>query len=205
MLPLPLLAAAAYAAVRRCAPLFAGAAVSWLLLVAATSELGYSGEERYMLPAAAGAAVLAGIGLAEATARAARSSRRLGRLATAGAAVLVAALFALALPAASTTAADLRHAAGLHRDLARAVAAAGGAERLRACGRVFAGRYRFPALAWRLDVHISDIAMEPRGPGVVFRSRLTRRSAAAPDPPTGFAPRAAAGDWSVFADCRSAR
>ncbi len=203
MVPLPLLLGAAYAALRGCATLLAGAAAVWLLLVAAMSEVGYSGEERYLVPAAAAVAVLAGVGLADAVAVVGRTMRPLRAAALAGALVLLAAPVAFALPDARRAAADLRHAAALHRDLERAVVAAGGEKVVRSCGRLFAGRYRFPALAWRLDVHIADVSMEPRAPGVLFRSRLTRTSAAIPDPPAGFVPRAVAGEWTVFADCRS--
>ena len=46
----------------------------------------------------------------------------------------------------------------------------------------YAGRYRFPAVAWRLGVPISRVALEPSSPGVVFRSRLTAARPADPDP-----------------------
>jgi hypothetical protein len=201
MLPAPLLAAAALAVARRRGLLLAGAAAAWVALVAVMSELGYSGEERYLVPAAAGVAVLAGGGLAEAAAALALRARWAGRAAVAGTAALLLALGTATIPGARGTAADLRHAARLHADLAQAVERAGGLERVRACGAPFAGRYRFPALAWRLRVHISEVSLDPGRSGVVFRSRLTPRSVPAPGLPAGYARVAAAGEWSVYARC----
>lgn len=109
---------------------------------------------------------------------------------------------ALAAPDVRRTAATLEHAAALHRDLGRAVETAGGVDRLLACGPPYAGRYRFPAIAWRLGVPISSVAREPSAPGVALRSRLTPTSAADPDLPDGFALVADGGEWDVLASCR---
>ena len=73
---------------------------------------------------------------------------------------------------------------------------------MRACGAPFAGRYRFPAVAWRVGVHISDVSMVPSGEGVVFRSRLTARGPRQPDVPVGYAELARAGSWEIHAVCR---
>lgn len=170
-----------------------------LALVAGMSELGYSGEARYLLPAAGPVAVLAGAGLAR-TLAAVPGPAPLA--AAGGAAVLVLSL-ALAVPDVRRTAATLEHAAALHRDLGLAVEDAGGAERLLGCGPPYAGRYRFPAVAWRLGVPISRVALKPSSPGVVLRSRLTVASPADPDPPAGFALLADGGEWDVLASCRT--
>jgi hypothetical protein len=78
---------------------------------------------------------------------------------------------------------------------------AGGRDRLRACGPTYAGRYRFPAVAWRLRVPISEVALTPSTPGVVLRSRLTATSSPEPDPPAGFALLADGGGWEVLTSC----
>jgi hypothetical protein len=201
MLPPALFAAAAVALVRRRARVLAVAAAAWVGLVAAMSELGYSGEERYLLPAAAAAGTLSGVGLAHLGA-AASARHSYGRPAAVTAAVaLFFALAALALPEARDAAADLRHAARLHHDLRAAVAAAGGADRLVACGAPYTGRYRFPAVAWRLRVPISALSLDPQSDGVVFRSPLTRRSEPAPLLPRGLERVAARGLWSIHARC----
>lgn len=195
---LPPLALAAVAALRRDRVVIALAAGAgaWVALVAALAEAGYSGEPRYLLPAAGPVAALAGAGLARATELTAA-----GRLV--GAAVLAASLV-LAAPEARRTATTLEHAATLHRDLGGAVEAAGGAQRLLACGTPYAGRYRFPAVAWRLRVPISEVALEPSAPGVVLRSRLTATSGSEPDPPAGFSLLADGGEWDVLASCAEA-
>ncbi len=197
---LPPLALAAPAALRR-DPLvlaLAGAAGAWVALVAGMAELGYSGEARYLLPAAGPVAVLAGAGLARGLAAVPGPAP----LAAAGGAAVLVCSLAVAVADVRRTAATLEHAAALHRDLGHAVEDAGGAELLLACGPPYAGRYRFPAVAWRLGVPISRVALEPSPPGVVLRSRLTAASPADPDPPAGFALVADGGEWDVLASCR---
>ena len=199
---LPPLAVAALAALGRDRVMLAlaGGAAAWVALVAAMAEIGYSGEPRYLLPAAAPLAVLAGAGLA----RLAVSAPGPGRIAAAAGAAAVAASVAVAGPEAGRVAATLEHAAALHGDLGRAVDVAGGAERLRACGPPYAGRYRFPAVAWRLGLPISEVALAPSAPGVVLRSRLTASSPPEPDAPAGFALLADGGEWDVLASCGKA-
>jgi hypothetical protein len=178
-------------------PLALGAAaVAWIVLVAAMAEVGYSGEARYLLPAAGPVAVLAGSGLALAAVRAPSP-----QLALAGASTVVLLTLALALPSARGDVRGVRYAAQLHRDLGAAVEQAGGARALRLCGAPAAGRYRFPSVAWRLGVHIADVRLEPSAPGVVFRSRLTRGSAVQPAAAAGFVPVVRAGTWEIRAAC----
>lgn len=175
------------------------ACVAWVALVAGVSELGYSGEERYLVPAAAAAAALAGIGVAWSVASAPGAKRAV----EAATAFAVAALVLVpAVPRVGDSARDVAYSADLHHDLSLAVADAGGASALRACGPPYAGRYRFPTVAWRLRVHISDVAMDPRPPGVVFRSRLRHEAAPSPDVPRGWTRIGRAGKWEVRARCR---
>jgi hypothetical protein len=209
MLPPPVLlatAATAFAALRRrerATLVLAGGALAWLVLVAVMSEAGYSGEERYLLPAAALAAVVAGVGAG--WAYDAARARVSPRLVAPAAAALVAGAVAVGLPAAGRLADDLAYAAELRRDLVVAVERAGGGESLRACGPLYAGRARFPLVAWHVDAHISDLDLEPAGRGVVFRSRLVREEAPAPAVPSGFRLLARAGAWEVHAACGASR
>jgi hypothetical protein len=195
---LPPLALAGLAALRRDRVVVALAtgALAWVAIVAAMAELGYSGEPRYLLAAAGPVAVLAGAGLARAAAALPGAVP-----AAAAAAAALAGSLVLAVPEARRSAATLEHAAALHQDLGRAVEEAGGHDRLRACGPPYAGRYRFPAVAWRLRVPISEVALTPSAPGVVLRSRLTATSSPEPDPPAGFALLADGGGWDVLASC----
>lgn len=177
----------------------AAGTAGWVALVAAMSEAGYSGEERYLLVAAALTAVLAGIGAGRLYAV---LSGRAPRLATAGAIATLAVSIAFAVPAARNLGDDLAYAAELRADLATAVERAGGTESLRDCGPLYAGRARFPLVAWHVDAHISDLSLAPRPPGVVLRSRLTPQEPVAPGAPAGFRLVARAGTWEVLATCR---
>jgi len=192
---------AAAIAVRRREPdllaLLAGL-LGWVALVALMSEAGYSGEERYLLPAAALAAVLAGLAAARLLDLAAE---RAPRLAAAGGAAAVTCAALLAVPAVRELGDELAYAADLRADLATAVEEAGGMQRLRACGPLYAGRARFPLIAWHADAHISDLSLHPRTPGVVLRSRLTPDEPAEPPAPRGFALAAQAGTWEVLTSC----
>ena len=170
----------------------AAAASAWVAVVAVLSELGYSGEERYLLPAAAAVAALAGIGAARGL-----RSRRVTAVALAAAVVATAPFSVIA---ARELVADVRDDAGLQHGLARAVAASGGADALR-CGSIAAGRYRFPLVAWHLHSSIADVDFAARR-GVVLRSRLRRNSPLEPPRPGArFNRVATAGGWEVWSTC----
>ena len=204
IVPLPVLALAAagvaLAAVRReRVPLaLAAGAAAWVALVAAMAEAGFSGEGRYLLAPAAVVAVLAGFAAGRAYTAVAAGSPRVA--APAAAAVLAVAL-AVSLPAARRLGNELAYAADLRADLAVAVDRAGGSERLRACGPLYAGRFRFPLVAWHVGAHISELDLAPRAPGVVFRSRLTPEEPTSPAVPAGYELAARAGAWEVHTAC----
>jgi hypothetical protein len=82
-----------------------------------------------------------------------------------------------------------------------AVDEAGGMSSLRDCGPLYAGRARFPLIAWHVDAHISDLSLEPRAPGVVLRSRLTADEPAEPAAPAEFTLVARSGTWEVLTSC----
>ncbi len=204
--PLVLTAAAAGIALARRArdrvtTCLAAGGLAWLALVAGMSELGYSGEARYLVPAAALTCVVGGTGAARLVEVVRAPAMRRAAAAAVVAALALAA--GLALPRARDAADHLAYAAELHRDLGAAVERAGGPARLRACGSPAAGRYRFPAVAWRVGVPISALGLEPRRPGVVFRSRLTRGSPPEPVVDGAFTPLASAGAWDVLGACAS--
>ncbi|HEV2772048.1 MAG TPA: hypothetical protein VGV57_04375, partial [Thermoleophilaceae bacterium] len=170
------------------------AGASWTLPVATMSELGFSGELRYLLPGIVLVVVAgtAGLFLAASAAR-----ERIGR--DPSGAFAAAAATALALTAVDRAdtigeqTARAGHGAALAADLDRAIERAGGPGRLRRCGPPHVGRYRGPMLAWALGVHKAEVGFSPSRPGVTFRSRLT--------PASRVEPSAAAADWRV----RSAR
>jgi hypothetical protein len=161
------------------------------------AQAGFSGEPRYALPGAALLAVAAGAGggrLAAAastgaTPRDTRAAHATGRLSRVVVATVVAATL-VALPARlGDHGRDLHRVADeaeLYGSLDDAVAAAGGAAALRACGRPATGRYRGPAVAYVLGVHKADVLTPapPAAGAVALRSRL-RRTAAVEPPAAG--------------------
>jgi hypothetical protein len=172
--------------------------LGWVALVALMSEAGYSGEERYLLVGAALASVLAGI-LAGRLLGAAAD--RAPRVAAAGAAAAVACAALVAVPPVRELGEELAYTADLRADLSAAVAEAGGPDHLRDCGPLYAGRARFPLIAWHVGAHISELSLEPRSPGVVLRSRLTPDEPAEPAAPAGFTLVARTGTWEVLTSC----
>lgn len=184
----------------------AGGGAAWILLVAAMSELGFSGEARYLLPAAALLTVagMAGpFGLLSALATRREGVRRVGGAALA--ATLALGLAVTALVRGDALRADLErvaYGAALAADLERAVARAGGAPSLVRCGPPYVGPYRGPMLAWALGVHKAEVGFEATRPGVAFRSRLGPESPLAPAGAGGrheLSPRT--GLWRIEAVC----
>jgi hypothetical protein len=168
------------------------ASLAWLALVAAMSQAGFSGEERYLIPAAAAACVAAGVAWST------LFERR--------AAVVAFAVLALApLPWVAVAAADLRRDladdAALRAGIEAAVADAGGAGEVR-CGAFATGRYRFPLVAWHLDVPISAVGFALGGErGVVLRSRLRRGEPLVPAAPAGGRFVGRGGSWELWSTC----
>ncbi len=189
------------ASVRRCAwPRARGAVLaglvgaSWTLLVATMSELGFSGELRYLLPGIALVVVAGTAGLFLAASAALERSGRDPSQALAAAAATALALTTLdRADTIGEQTARATHGAVLAADLDRAIDRAGGSGRLRRCGPPHVGHYRGPMLAWALGVHKAEVGFSPSRPGVAFRSRLT--------PTSRVEPSVAAADWRV----RSAR
>jgi hypothetical protein len=172
----------------RGALLVAALGAAWVALVAAMSELGFSGEARYLLPGVALLAVGGSAGLFVLLESTGRRAPLVGR----GRGVAVTAVaIALAVTAVARAGDFLdgidrvAYGAALVADLERAVARAGGAPSLARCGTPVVGPYRGPMLAWALGVHKAEVDFEPVRPGVVFRSRLGRNSAVAPGGPPG--------------------
>ena len=183
-------------AARRAGALPALAGVAWIALVAAMSQAGFSGEERYLLPGAALIAVSGGVGAA--------------RLAQLRAPLRLAVALALlaALPFAAARSADiadlgprLAYQQRLAADLERAIDAAGGRSAVLACGRPAVGRYRGTLLAWALRVPKRLVRADGAAGGATFRSRLTARGPASP-PPRGSV-LAANPRWTVTCAARA--
>ena len=147
----------------RTVALVGAGAAGWLLIVAAMTEAGFSGNARYMIAPIALACVAGGVGWGRAT----RLVPRIGPI------VGLALAAALLVSPAGLLPDDLRAArneARLMDALSGAIAATGGAERVLDCGTVTTGAFQVTALAWKLDAHIRRIDLVPTVPGTVFRS-----------------------------------
>lgn len=179
---------------RRAAPVLAVAVagVVWAGIVAAMTARGFSGNERYLIMPAVLLIVAGAAGLGWAVDGGLRRidlwSSPVPQGTAAGAATLggVAALLSagvFALPSVDdlgTLRTNLRYQGHLSKELARAVDAAGGASRLRRCGRAYTGPFLVPAVAWQLHLHTTQVALDPRAPGVVFRVETNPGSAPVP-------------------------
>ena len=168
----------------------AAAAVAFVVLVVVMTRLGYGGNQRYVIPAAALICVVAGVG-AGWVARAA-GGRRAGVTAVAGLA-----LVALVASGMTGRANDVRTQvdasiarARYERDLDRIVARVG-PRRVLGCGRPDVNWLAQTELAWKLGVPLSRVQLAWNGagprvpfrpPAVVFVARRSRFAPGAPPP-----------------------
>ena len=147
--------------------------VGWVAQVAVMSELGYSGIDRYLLPAVAIAHVLAGVGLAALLAGLVGARRS----AATGAAVLLVLLGAgLMVRAGSAdwprSMDQIERIDAITDEFDTAVARAGGRPRLERCGAISASQLATPVVAWDFDRHLEQVTNHPRVPGSILRARL---------------------------------
>lgn len=176
--------------------LVAMAATLYMLVVASFAQIGFTGNVRYVIPAAGLLAVLAGIGWVGA----AQVARR--RWGARGLRIAVAVAVLVSLPSAvvgvahlvdqaSKTRAVARQYAGLEPVIARA-----GRDGIVRCGTISTGPFQTPAVAWWLHVHQERIGLTPRRPGTVIvldTARVPGQDA--------FPLRASAPHWSVRSSC----
>ncbi|MGI8945599.1 MAG: hypothetical protein ACR2GL_05095 [Thermoleophilaceae bacterium] len=155
---------------------------AWLLLVAAMTEAGFAGNQRYLILSTAAVCVLGGIGMGrifegiERGVSRLSDSPRAGLLAAAG--VFLAG--ALVLSPVVTQKADnvgltldrLRYEAGIWTGLRKVVDKAGGPDRLLACGNVYSGPFQTQVVAYTLGIHGVEVDwIATPAPGVAFRTR----------------------------------
>jgi hypothetical protein len=157
----------------------AAGAAAWWVVVAGMTVDGYPGLERFYLPAAALACVLAGVGVVRIAALAGELAARLGRAAIVAPVALAAAVAALVIsyafvsgrvdyaraqePLASKAVTRLNQ-------LSAAVAAVGGHRGVYPCHSSFAAvnHSAQTALAWKLHVTLERVGTSMRYPGLLF-------------------------------------
>jgi hypothetical protein len=180
-----------------------------VLLVAAMTQAGYAGNQRYLVLPAAIACALGGAGLVRAGRAAASAGRLRGAVAAAAAgAFVIAVLTPFAVPRAQSVADHLDRAgeeARVNADLDAAVERVGGRARVLRCGTPYTGPYEVPAVAWHLSLHTAQVGLEPRPPGVVFRKRAALSRFGLPRRGDGFRRAVRVGGVDVLAACRAGR
>ncbi|HEY1358838.1 MAG TPA: hypothetical protein VGF21_11085, partial [Thermoleophilaceae bacterium] len=174
----------------RTALVLAGVGLAWLGLVVGMTQVGFSGNGRYLLPPLVILFLLAGVG-------AARTVGLAGRVAGPAAALTACVLVALAASSDvgrrvrgfRSQARSVAPLATLHGELGDAVRRVGGPNEVTRYGAPTINKDFSTHLAWELEVPISDVE-SGRGDGVVFaasgrlagipprvpRARSTRRS-----------------------------
>ncbi|HEX5618131.1 MAG TPA: hypothetical protein VFX51_06910 [Solirubrobacteraceae bacterium] len=201
LLSLPVFAGAfvatAIAVLRRDRLQLALAATATLLTVgvALMTEGGFAGNLRYLALPTALVCVLAGAGWVEVV----RGARRWAPL-------VAVALAVWSIPYVSDDIQSLKEDRaqtmfwsnfyGPH--LKTAIAAAGGEEKLKACGRVFSGPFQVPALAWRLHMHTSQVEIYIFGRGTALSMGGTHLAA---DPRYPVYSKSKTTDWVAGSSC----
>jgi hypothetical protein len=155
--------------------------LSWFLLVAAMTEAGFAGNQRYLIVTTAVVCVLGGMG----TVRVLQGVEWLAkRYLGAGRArpVIAGAFLAGVLVGSPTIVAKadntarvrggLEHEAYLWHDLKALIDEAGGQDELLACGGVFSGPFQTQMVAYELGIHGIQVGWKVTPPpGVTFRTR----------------------------------
>ena len=175
----------------------------WWLGVSVETQMGFSGNDRYLVLGTALIAISGGVGWGWAAAGLARLLRRLTlrRLATPVSASALATGVALAvgigfppwigpsLIDVPATHRALVYQAHLRSDLGRAIALLGGRSRVLRCGEVMTEGFQVPMVAWYLDVKLLRVQAPPTnldstgpGPNVIFQARDTSHAALLPTP-----------------------
>jgi hypothetical protein len=181
----------------------AAAALAWSAVVVAMAAVaGYAALGRFFLPGAAVLVALAGAGAVELV-RLVRSTAVDRRVLAAGVAAVIVGV-GLAVPRVAGLAdvsAEVAARGRLADDLDRSIEAAGGAAALRRCGTgvISGGTLLGSAVAWKLDLPMSDVRLTvPDRPAVlVLESALATEQARARP---GTVELAVGERWTVFAE-----
>ena len=182
----------------------------WWIGVSVETQLGFSGNDRYLVLGTALISVSGGVGWGWAAAAVAgllrrlqlgdRIRRRPSVAATSVAATALALAVGVTIPSwigpsvtdAQATHRALVYQAHLRQDMSTAIRELGGSKRLLACGTVMTEGFQVPMLAWDLGVKILRVEAQPTpppgqlapgpAPDVIFQTRDTRNAALLPLP-----------------------
>jgi hypothetical protein len=198
----------------------------WWIVISVMTQIGFSGNDRYLILGAALVEIAGGVGFGWAALELGRAlSSRLGaargRLAgTVGGWAVAGAIGAcfLLLPSWIGGLVHIRkihkalvYQAHLRTDLAKAVAEVGGPARVLRCGSVMTEGFQVPMVAWALGVHTLQVGAPPTGgppppaPNVIFRTRAQRNATPLPQlsdwSKVRFQRVAHVGTFSVYSNC----
>jgi len=159
----------------------AAGGLAWFALVAAMTEAGFAGNQRYLIVTTAAVSVLGGVGAVRVLQGVEwLAARRFGALrarrATAAALVLGLLVASPTIVAKADNTARVRggleHEAYLWADLKGLVDEAGGKEALLACGGIFSGPFQTQMVAYELGIHGIQVGWKVTPPpGATFRTR----------------------------------
>jgi hypothetical protein len=197
----------------------------WWVVISVMTQIGFSGNDRYLILGAALVEIAGGVGFGWAAIELARAlprwlgaarGRLAGSIGTWAVAGAIGACFLL-LPSWIGGLVHLRkihkalvYQAHLRTDLAKAVAAAGGPSRVLRCGSVMTEGFQVPLVAWALGVHTLQIQAPPTGPpppapNVIFRTRAQSNATPLPQlsdwPNVHFQRVAHVRTFSVYSNC----
>ena len=175
----------------------AGLATAFMVSVGLGAEVGFTGNQRYVIVPAGIVAVLAGVGWVRLAELARARAGRAGVWALATVAVLASAPFLVAGVARLGTRLDtVRYESGRYASLAAAIDAAGGRSALTGCGPVYVAWPDTQAAAWNLHVHQYQVGISPFVPGTTIAATNTPLAHDSRFPPIARTPR-----WVIGSSC----
>jgi hypothetical protein len=166
--------------------------------VALGAQVAFTGNQRYLIVAAALACVVAGIGWSELVLAARRRFSRPVFAALVCVAAAACAPFVVSGVQRQGDRLSVVHGEAGHYDgLERAIAAAGGAPALRRCGTVYTTRFDTQAVAYFLRLHLNQVQIFATTPGTIA---ATDPTALARDPRFPHVLTRTAG-WTIAKSC----
>jgi hypothetical protein len=152
----------------------AGLATAFMVCVGIGAEIGFTGNQRYVIVPAGIVAVLSGVGWVGLGRLAGERAGRPAAWALATVAVLASLpSLVFGIDRLRTRVDTVRYESGRYGSLAAAIDAAGGRSALTHCGPVFTAWSDKEAAAWKLHVHQYQVGSSARVPGTTVAARDT--------------------------------